>query len=98
MSLLDLVAIGVGGTIGSGLFVLTGLVAHSYAGPSASVSWLISGLTAIMSGCCYAELSSRIPIAGSTYAYAYVSMGELPAVLAAACLSVEYLAASAAGT
>jgi Amino acid permease len=96
LTLTDLVAIGVGGTIGSGLFVLAGLVAHEYAGPAATLSWLVSGVAAILSGCCYAELAARIPIAGSAYAYSYVSMGELPAVLAAACLSLEYMAASAA--
>jgi amino acid transporter len=96
LTLIDLVAIGVGGTIGSGLFVLAGLVAHEYAGPSAILSWLVSGIAALLSGCCYAELAARIPLAGSTYAYSYVAMGELPAVLAAACLSLEYIAAAAA--
>jgi len=96
LSLVDLIAIGVGGTIGSGLFVLAGLVAHEYAGPSTIISWAISGATACLSGCCYAELSARIPLSGSAYAYSYVAMGELPAVLAAACLSLEYIAASAA--
>lgn len=96
LSLLDLIAIGVGGTIGSGLFVLAGLVAHSYAGPSTVVSWAISGFAACLSGCCYAELAARIPHSGGTYAYSYVAMGELPAVLAAVCLSLEYLASAAA--
>jgi amino acid transporter len=96
LTLLDLVAIGVGGTIGSGLFVLAGLVAHEYAGPAATLSWLVSGMAALLSGCCYAELASRIPIAGSAYAYSYVAMGEFPAVIAAACLTLEYIAAAAA--
>ena len=93
LSLLDLVAIGVGGTIGSGLFVLAGLVAHEYAGPATAVSWCLSGVAACLSGCCYAELSGRIPLAGSAYAYTYVAMGEVFAVVSAACLSVSsYLA------
>jgi len=96
LSLIDLLAIGVGGTIGSGLFVLAGLVAHEYAGPSSVVSWAISGCAALLSGCCYAELSARIPLSGGAYAYAFVAMGELPAVLTAACLSLEYLAAASA--
>ena len=83
LSLTDLIAIGVGGTVGSGFFVLAGLVSHQYAGPSAVISWLIAGIAACISGCCYAELSARIPLPGSTYAYSYVAMGELPAVLAA---------------
>jgi APA family basic amino acid/polyamine antiporter len=96
LTLTDLVAIGLGGTIGSGLFVLCGLVSHQYAGPATAISWAIAGFAACLSGCCYAEVSARIPLAGSAYAYSYVAMGELPAVLAAACLSLEYTAAAAA--
>ena len=96
LTLLDLIAIGVGGTIGSGLFVLAGLVAHNYAGPSAVGSWTLAGLTALLSGSCYAELAGRIPIAGGAYAYCFVALGELPAFFAAVCLSLEYVAASAA--
>jgi amino acid transporter len=96
LTLFDLVAIGLGGTIGSGLFVLCGLVSHQYAGPATAISWAIAGFAACLSGCCYAEVSARIPLAGSAYAYSYVAMGELPAVLAAACLSLEYIAAAAA--
>lgn len=96
LSLLDTIAVGVGGTIGSGLFVLAGLVAHEYAGPATVLSWAISGSAACLSGCCYAELAARIPLAGGAYAYTYVAVGELPAVWAAACLSLEYVAAASA--
>jgi APA family basic amino acid/polyamine antiporter len=96
LSLLDLVSIGIGGTVGSGLFVLCGLVAHDYAGPSSAISWALSGLAACVSGCCYAEMASRVPAAGSAYAYCFVSMGELPAVLAATCLTLEYVMAASA--
>lgn len=96
LSLLDLVFVGVGGTVGSGIFVLTGFIAHHYAGPATTVSFLISGLAACCSGLAYAELAGRIPASGSTYAYAYVAMGELPAVLAAACLTLEYAVCAAA--
>jgi len=96
LTLFDLVSIGIGGTIGSGLFVLCGLVAHEYAGPSSSISWALSGLAACVSGCCYAEMASRIPAAGSAYAYAFVAMGEWPAFLAALCLSLEYVLAASA--
>ena len=68
LTLFDLVSIGVGGTIGSGIFVLNGLIAHSYAGPATFISWIVSGVAALLSGCCYAELSGRIPSAGSSYA------------------------------
>lgn len=96
LSLLDLVSIGIGGTVGSGLFVLCGLVAHEYAGPSTAISWALSGFAACISGCCYAEMASRVPAAGSAYAYCFVSMGELPAVLAATCLTLEYVMAASA--
>lgn len=97
LSLLDLILVGIGGTVGSGLFVLAGLVAHQYAGPSAVLSWAIAGFAACLSGCCYAELASRIPLPGSAYAYVYVAIGEYPAIVAATCLSLEYIFACAAG-
>lgn len=96
LNLTDLILIGIGGTIGSGLFVLCGLVSNQYAGPATAISWTISGAAACISGACYAELSSRIPLAGSAYAYTFVAMGEFPAILAAACLSLEYIAAASA--
>lgn len=59
LSLFDLVCVGVGGTIGSGIFVLCGLISHSYAGPSTFISWGIAGLAASFSGVCFAELSGE---------------------------------------
>ncbi|GFH47395.1 hypothetical protein CTEN210_03870 [Chaetoceros tenuissimus] len=96
LSLFDLVNIGVGGTIGSGIFVLCGFIAHRYAGPAVSLCWVISGAAACLSGICYAELACRLPAAGSSYVYVYASMGELPAVLVAACLTLEYVVSGAA--
>eukprot|EP00804_Cyclotella_cryptica_P017874 CCRYP_001257-RA/>CCRYP_001257-RA protein AED:0.07 eAED:0.07 QI:0/0.66/0.5/0.75/1/1/4/1584/350 len=96
LTLFDLVSICVGGTIGSGIFVLNGLIAHSYAGPAVFLSWIISGFAALLSGCCYAELSGRIPSTGSSYAYAFVALGELPAFLAAGMLSLEFLLSGSA--
>jgi APA family basic amino acid/polyamine antiporter len=96
MTLFDLVSIGVGGTIGSGVFVLCGSIAHNYAGPATCISWLISGMAACLSGVCYAEFACRMPAAGSSYVYVYASMGELPAVLVAACLTLEYVISAAA--
>ena len=90
LTLLDLLSIGIGGTVGSGIFVLCGLIAHSRAGPATVISFAISGLAAAASGCSYAELASKIPVSGSTYAYAYVSIGELAAVISAALLTLEY--------
>jgi amino acid transporter len=96
LTLLDLIVIGVGGTVGSGLFVLTGQIASHYSGASTWVSFALAGLAATTSGLCFAELSGRLPVAGSTYAYAHVCLGELAAVIAAACLTLEYAVSGAA--
>ena len=85
---------GIGGTIGAGIFALTGIAAQ-YAGPSVCVSFLISGVMAMMTALMYAELSSRIPISGSAYTYTYITMGELPAWLVAWNMNLRYGAASA---
>ena len=82
LTLFDLLAIGVGGTVGSGVFVLTGTIAHSYAGPGVVFSWIIGGVCCILSALSYAELSCRMPSAGSTFVYVYCALGELPAVVA----------------
>ena len=96
LTLIDLVSVGIGGTIGSGIFVLAGYIAHHYAGPSTVISFAVSGLAACCSGMCYAELAGRLPVSGSTYVYTYIAMGELAAVLAGACLTLEYAASGAA--
>ena len=96
LSLVDLVSVGVGGTIGSGIFVLTGFIAKNYAGPSTFLSFILSGLAASCSGLCYAEWAVRLPAAGSTYIYAYVCLGEWAAVVAGACLTLEYGVSGAA--
>jgi APA family basic amino acid/polyamine antiporter len=96
LTLFDLVCVGVGGTIGSGIFVLCGLISHSYAGPATFLSWGIAGMAACLSGVCFAELSGRIPSSGSSYIYSYVAIGELPAFLSAACLTLEYMVSGAA--
>eukprot|EP00536_Pseudo-nitzschia_multiseries_P016138 jgi/Psemu1/328140/estExt_fgenesh1_pg.C_10280001 len=96
-TLWDLVSVGVGGTVGSGIFVLTGYINHHYAGPATFLSFAVSGLAALCSGISFAEFAGRLPrIEGSTYTYAYVSMGEYAAVLAAACLTLEYGVSGAA--
>ena len=82
---------GVGGTLGTGFFLLCGLLTLTYAGPSLALCWLLSAVPALLSGFCFTELAGQIPAAGSTYTYVYASMGALPAVLAAGCLSLEYL-------
>lgn len=86
----DLLGIGVGSTVGSGVFVLVGKIAHEYSGPSCWISMLIAGLASCCSGLCFAELSSRIPSTGSTYVYTKLCWNEYIAVIAASCLTLEY--------
>ncbi|KDO23845.1 hypothetical protein SPRG_11277 [Saprolegnia parasitica CBS 223.65] len=93
----DLLMIGIGGTVGSGVFATAGLIARSYAGPGAVLSWIFAGLGCILSGASFMELSCMIPSAGSTYAYAYHALGELPAMLAGMLLTLEYGVSSAGG-
>ena len=90
LSLFDLVCIGVGSTVGSGVFVLTGYIANIYAGPSVIFSWIIAGIACVSSAMSYAELSCRIPSSGSSYSYVFVALGEWPAFIAAWCLTLEY--------
>jgi APA family basic amino acid/polyamine antiporter len=90
LGLWDLIMIGVGGTIGSGVFALSGSIIQYVAGPGAFLSWIIAGLSCILSGFAYMEMSSIVPSSGSTYAYAYHVLGELPAVIGAWLLTLEY--------
>lgn len=75
----QLIVIGIGAIIGAGIFVITGKAAAEYAGPAILLSFLIAFTICIFAGLCYAELSALIPIAGGSYSYAYVALGELPA-------------------
>jgi APA family basic amino acid/polyamine antiporter len=78
---LDLVMLGLGGIIGTGIFVLTGLAAAKYAGPAITLSFLLGAIACIFTALAYAELASMLPVAGSAYSYAYVTLGELAAVI-----------------
>ncbi|MFZ5974755.1 MAG: amino acid permease [Bacillota bacterium] len=96
MGALDLTALGVGAIIGTGIFVLTGVAAAKYAGPAVIISFVLSGIAAALAALCYAELASMVPVAGSAYAYAYASMGEIIAWLIGWNLILEYLVAAGA--
>ena len=76
-----LTAIGIGGIIGVGIFVLTGHVAATMAGPAVALSFVIAGIASGASALCYAEFSGLIPVSGSAYTYSYAVLGELPAWL-----------------
>lgn len=86
-----LTLIGIGAIIGAGIFVITGQAAASYAGPGIVLSFIIAGIICLLAGLCYAELSALIPIAGGSYSYAYVAMGEFPAWLVGWTITAQYL-------
>ena len=95
LGLFPLTMIGVGATIGTGIF-FTMVEAVPKAGPSVILAFLLAAVTAGLTALCYAELSSRIPASGSSYSFAYATVGEFAAFIVAACLLLEYgLAASA---
>ena len=96
MSLFDLVSFGVGCTIGSGVFVLAGVAANQHAGPSTCIAYLIAGSISALSGLPYAELAGAFPVDGSTYSYAYITLGEIWAVMSSMCQTLEYGVVSAA--
>ncbi len=91
-----LVALGIGCTIGAGLFSLTGIAASENAGPAVVLSYLVAAVGCGFAGLCYSELSSMIPIAGSAYTYAYATLGELVAWIIGWDLVLEYAVAAAA--
>ena len=95
ITLFQLTMFGVGATIGAGIFfVLSQQV--PVAGPAVLISFIIAGITAGLTALCYAELSSMIPASGSSYSYAYATLGERVAFLVAACLILEYGVSAAA--
>jgi APA family basic amino acid/polyamine antiporter len=70
---------GVGAIIGAGIFVLTGTAAALYAGPALTISFVLAAIACGLVGLCYAELSTLLPVQGSTYTYTYATLGELAA-------------------
>ncbi|MEO5977866.1 MAG: amino acid permease [Chryseolinea sp.] len=91
----NLIALGIGAIIGAGLFVRTAAAAGEAAGPAVVISFIIAGLGCAFAGLCYAEFASMIPVAGSAYTYAYVTMGEFIAWIIGWALILEYALAAA---
>ncbi|WP_392508405.1 amino acid permease [Naumannella halotolerans] len=91
----QLTMFGVGATVGTGIFfVLSSAVPE--AGPAVVVSFLLAGVAAGLAAICYAEMASSVPVSGSTYSYAYATLGEIVAMGVAACLLLEYGVSTAA--
>jgi len=95
LSAFNLVSLGIGCIIGTGIFVLTGRAAAGFAGPGIMISFVITGALCAFVALCYAELASVLPVSGSAYSYSYASMGEITAWVMGLLLVLEYgLAAS----
>ena len=96
LTYIDLIFMGVGVIVGTGIFVFTGIGAAQFAGPALMLSFVISGVTCAFAALAYAELASMVPIAGSAYTYTYAVLGELIAWIVGWALVLEYSIAAAA--
>lgn len=96
LSVMDLTFLGVGGIIGAGVFVLTGIAAARYAGPGVALSFVIAGFLCILVGLTYSEFSSFIPASGSVYSYTFASLGEGMAFLCGWSLLLAYTVTASA--
>ncbi|UOF89979.1 amino acid permease [Fodinisporobacter ferrooxydans] len=92
----DLMMLGIGAIIGTGIFVLTGVAAAKHAGPALILSFVLSGLACAFAALCYSEFASTVPVSGSAYTYSYATFGELFAWILGWDLILEYGLASSA--
>lgn len=91
----DLIWFGIGAVMGAGIFVLTGEAARNFAGPAVIISYLISGISALLSVLCYTEFSVELPVAGGSFAYLRVELGDFVAYIAAGNILFEYVVSGA---
>ena len=95
LDVFDLTAIGVGATVGAGLYVVTGQIARDVAGPAIVLSFFVAAVAAFLSGICYSEFGCRITKAGSAYVYTYTSLGEIWAFIIGWNMILEYVIGTA---
>ena len=93
---IDLTLLGIGAIIGTGIFVLTGIVAAKHVGPAIVLSFMLAAIVCACVAFCYAEFASTVPVSGSVYSYTYMTLGEIFAFIVGWCVMLEYLLATSA--
>lgn len=96
LTIWDLIAYGLASTLGTGILVTVGAVAHQYAGPGIVFSFILAGFASFLSALCYSEFAARIPVSGSAYSFAYISLGEVVAWFVGWNLTLEYAISASA--